>query len=221
MAALCYATDEVVNDSKLLGNIVGESFINEMGFVADDVIIRGDGVAKPMGILNSPALVTVPKDAGQTAKTISATNVETMYSRWYGRKENGVWLINRDCLPTLWQMSHTISTAGGALVWMPAGGISGLPYDTLAGMPVLQIEQCSTVGTVGDIILADLSQYIMITKAGIEVAMSPHIAFTTDQLCYRFILRGIDGECVWKAPVTPASGSSNTFSPIVALQTRS
>ena len=43
---------------------------------------------------------------------------------------------------------------------MPPGGLSGQPYGTLLGRPVIPIEQCSTLGTVGDIILADLKQFI-------------------------------------------------------------
>ena len=103
---------------------------------------------------------------------------------------------------------------------MPAGGVSGLPYNTLFGRPVLPIEQCASVGTVGDIILADLNGYILAEKGGIQSDYSIHVQFLTDQEnVFRFIMR-VDGSPVLTAPLTPYKGTSATQSFFVALATR-
>ncbi len=219
LAALVYATDEVLQDAAQLESIVNQAVPEELNFLIQDALINGNGVGRPLGILNSPALVTQAKTAAQTATTITSANVMNMWTRlWSGSKASAVWLINSDCLVQLWQMSLAVGTAGGSLVWMPANGLSGLPYSTLGGRPVIEIEQCQTLGTVGDIILADFSQYLIAEKGGIDSAMSVHVAFTRDEVVYRFLTR-IDGEPLWNLPMTPYKGS-NTYSPFVALATR-
>jgi HK97 family phage major capsid protein len=102
---------------------------------------------------------------------------------------------------------------------MPANGVSGAPYGTLFGRPVLEIEQTATLGTVGDVVLADLSQYLMIEKGGMESASSIHVKFTTDETAFRFVMR-VDGQPAWNQYLTPASGSTNYLSPFIALATR-
>jgi HK97 family phage major capsid protein len=101
---------------------------------------------------------------------------------------------------------------------MPAGGMSGLPYATLFGRPVIPVEYCATLGTVGDIILADFNEYLLARKGGLQTASSIHFRFDYDETVFRFVLR-LDGQPAWNAPLTPFKGS-NTLSPFVALATR-
>jgi HK97 family phage major capsid protein len=142
-----------------------------------------------------------------------------MWGRLYaGSKKNAVWLINTDCLSQLFTMGITLGV-GGAPVYLPPGGASGSPYGSLFGRPVVEIEQASTLGTVGDISLVDLSEYILIEKGGIQNASSIHIAFTTDETAFRFVYR-VDGQPLWNNTLTPENGTSNTVSPFVMLATR-
>jgi len=103
-------------------------------------------------------------------------------------------------------------------VYLPAGGISGQPYGTIFGRPVIAIEQASDdVGTTGDIMLADLSQYLMIEKGSLETASSIHVRFLYDEQVFRFIYR-CDGQPLWNSTLT-AYGGNNTVSPFVVLTT--
>jgi HK97 family phage major capsid protein len=130
-----------------------------------------------------------------------------------------VWLINQDVTPQLMQMSLPVGAAGGQLVYMPPGGVSGAPYGSIFGRPVLEIEHCPTLGTLGDILLVSLSQYQGIQKGGVESASSIHFVFDHDETVFRFVYR-FDGQGLWNSAVTPASGSANTVSPFVALAGR-
>ncbi len=218
LIGLCYATDELLQDTVALDAVVKEAFTEEFGFMVDDAILRGTGVGQPLGILNSPALVTVPLEAGQVAGTLLAENIMQMRSRlWAKGRANSVWFVNQDVEPLLHSLSLAVGM-GGVPVYMPAGGLSGSPYDTLYGRPVIPIEQASTFGQVGDIVLADLNQYLMIDKGGIQQATSIHVAFTTDETAFRFVYR-VDGQPGWNAPLTPAQGA-NTLSPFVTLAAR-
>ena len=114
---------------------------------------------------------------------------------------------------------HQIIGTGGVPVYLPPGGLSGSPYGTLLGRPVMPIEFCETLGTEGDIVLADPSQYVMIDKGDIQYATSIHVAFLTDEQAFRFIYR-VDGQPVDNKPITPFKGNANQ-STFVTLATRS
>lgn len=219
LTALYYATDELLADASALGSVASQAFAEEFKYQLDNVVLRGNGAGKPVGILNSGCLVTQTKEGGQIAATIVYENILKMRSRlWAGSRANAVWLINQDCEPQLSVMKLDVGL-GGAPVYIPAGGASAKPYDMLMGIPVIPVEQASTVGTVGDIVLADLSQYLMIEKRGLQSDMSIHVRFIYDESVFRWILR-IDGQPLWASELTPANGSS-TVSPFVALETRS
>ena len=115
-----------------------------------------------------------------------------------------------------------IGTAGvlAQLYQFPGGPMNyASPYGTILGRPAIPIEQCAAIGTEGDIILFDPSQYIIGDKGGMNAASSIHVQFVTDQTAFRWIYR-VNGEPIWHSPLTPYKGSS-TLSPYVVLATRS
>ena len=152
------------------------------------------------------------------AGTVVWENIVKMRARLWARgRENSVWFINQDVEPQLQTMAMPVGV-GGVPVYLPATGAAGAPFDTLFGRPVVPIEQCSTVGTVGDIVLADLSQYILAEKGGIEAASSMHVRFLYAEQTFRFMMR-TDGQPLWSTALTPANGT-NTVSPFITLATR-
>jgi HK97 family phage major capsid protein len=219
LVGLCYATDELLQDSTALEQVIFSAFSEEFGFMLDDGCINGTGAGQPLGIMNSNCLVTVNKEAGQLAKTVEYANIVNMWSSMPGKNRlNAVWFINQDVEPQLFQMGIVIGT-GGSSVYLPPAGISGNPYGTLFGRPVIPIEQCQTLGTAGDIILADFSQYVIIDKGAMQAASSIHVRFVYDESVFRFVYR-CDGQPTWNNTLVPYKGSA-PISPFVVLQTRS
>jgi HK97 family phage major capsid protein len=218
LLAFYYATSEVLQDSTALGALAERAFINEMAFKVDDAYVNGDGAGKPLGYIKSSALVTVAKETGQAADTIVFENIVKMWSRmWAPSRKNAVWYINQDCEPQLYALSLAVGT-GGVPVYMPANGLSGEPYGTLFGRPVIPIEMCTTVGDKGDIALVDMGQYLEIDKGGVERTESIHVRFLYDESCFRFSYR-VNGMPLWNSALTPYKGS-NTLSPFVTLAAR-
>ncbi len=214
-----YATEEILADTVALGSFMMDAFSEEFGFKLDDAIINGTGAGMPLGILNSGALVSVLKQTGQAATTLVAENVLDMWTRMYaGSRANAIWFVNQDVEPQLSTMSIAIGS-GGSLVYMPAGGLSGSPYGSLYSRPVMPIEHCATLGTKSDILLLDLSQYLMIDKGGMKSDSSIHVQFLTGEEVFRFRYRA-DGQPLWNSALTPFKGS-NTLSPFISLDTRS
>ena len=213
LTGLCYATDELLADTSALESIIKEAFAEEFGFKIDDSILNGTGSGQPLGILKSSALVTVSKESGQTEK-IKVENLIKMWNRlWSRSRANSVWYINQELEPYLYTLK-----IGDKPVYIPAGGLSEKPYGTLFGRPVIPLEQCSAAGDLGDIILADVGQYLMIDKGGIKQASSIHVRFLYDENVFRFIYR-VDGQPIWTKALTPYKGSS-TVSPYISLQKR-
>jgi HK97 family phage major capsid protein len=218
LIGLCYATDELLQDAAALEAVITQGFRDEFDYKITDAVINGSGAGQPLGILNAGCVVSVGAEAGQAAATLVYENIVKMWARLIASsRPNAVWCINQDVEPQLHTMSLSVGT-GGVPVYLPAGGASASPYGTLYGRPVLPIEQCQTLGTTGDIYLADFSQYVAIDKGGMQQASSIHVRFVYDESCFRFVYR-FDGQPVLASAITPANGT-NTLSHFVKLDSR-
>lgn len=218
---LGYATEELLQDAAALESVMRQAFTEELTFKTEDAIFNGTGAGQPLGFMNSGAVITVSAESGQGAGTIQTANVLNMMSRLPRRSaRNAVWLINQDVLPQLWQLTLGSGTAVVLLYQPPgvAGPNANAPFGTLLGRPVLPVEYCASLGSAGDIVLADLSQYLMIDKGGVEQASSMHVRFIYDEMTFRFIYR-VDGQPAWNKPVTPKNGTA-TQSPFITLAAR-
>jgi len=219
LIGLCYLTDELMDDAAAIESFVRDAFVGEFGFLMDDAIYNGIGGGQPLGIMNAGCLVTVPKETGQDAKTVVSENIVNMYSRRFATMtDNYIWLYNQDIEPQLFTMSLAVGT-GGIPVYMPPGGLADTPYARILGRPAFAIEHSPTLGTTGDIVLANLQNgYILAEKGGIKSDMSIHVRFIYDEQVFRFILR-VDGQPVRATALTPAKGASDQ-SHFISLATR-
>lgn len=87
------------------------------------------------------------------------------------------------------------------------------------GRPVVPTEACQTLGDKGDIILADLNQYLTATKtSGVRVETSIHLWFDYDITAFKFVMR-VAGKSWFDAAIAPRNGSL-TRSPFVTLAER-
>jgi len=226
LATLVYCTDKMLRNSAVaLNQYITRAATEEINFMVNDAIINGTGAGQPKGILAgtagaASARVRVNRENGQAATTLVPENLVKMWSRLHSRSAaNAVWFINQDVLPQLLTMTLDGGTASTP-VYLPPGGLSASPYGAILGRPVMPIEYCASLGTEGDVILADMKAYITGTRGGVESAMSMHLKFDYARTAFRFIYE-IDG-CPWTtAPITPFKGTSNTVAPFVTLQARS
>ena len=223
LVGLVDVTDELLEDSPIsIPALINAMFGTAINFTEEEDFINGTGVGQALGILASGCLVSVAKEGAQAAATIVADNITKMFSRLhppsYG---NAIWMANMGCFPQLSRLNIAVGT-GGTTLWQPANGLAGQPYNTLMGLPLFLTEHCQALGTVGDIILADWSQYLIGGKpgAGIQTASSMHMYFEYDKTVFRFVLR-YDGQPWWQTTLTPIHGGAGaTMSPFVALATR-
>jgi HK97 family phage major capsid protein len=217
LMGLVFATEEQLADGPALESYIQRAVPSEFAFKIDDACINGPGDGQPLGVLNSAAFIQVLKEAGQVTGTIVTNNVLKMWKRLYGpSRQNAVWFINQDTEDQLYSLVLGAGTAVQLLYTPP--GTRGNQYGLLLGRPVIPIEQCQSLSTQGDIILADMSQYILGQRGGLRADSSMHVAFLTGEQAFRFMLR-LDGQPWWSTALTPKNGA-NTMSPFVVLQSR-
>lgn len=213
LTVLCPVTDELLEDVPALSTYLNRKAPQKINFKVTNAIINGTGVGQPLGLLNSPAKISVTRD---TAAHVVFDDIVGMYARLFTEfRQNAVWLMNPDVEPEL--LSLAFPGAGvNTPMYIPPGGLSNSPFATLLGRPVVATEAAQALGTSGDIILTDLQQYLTATKVGgIRQDVSIHLWFDYDTTAFRFVLR-VGGQPWWKAAISPLNGS-NTRSSIVTL----
>lgn len=226
LTALVPVTEESLEDSAAIGAWVQTEAGGAMGFKITDAIFAGSGAGLPLGLLNAPATVSVAKETSQVAATVVAENVLKMKSRMPQRNfSRAVWLAHSDVEIQLAQLNLKIKNVAGSenvggipIPFYPAGSLSGSPFSTLMGRPIIFLESCAALGTVGDLVLADLSQYVAITKGGVKADQSMHFYFDQNIRAFRFVFR-MGGQPWLQSAIARKNGTS-TQSHFVSLATR-
>jgi HK97 family phage major capsid protein len=78
---------------------------------------------------------------------------------------------------------------------------------SLLGKEVLFTEKIPALGSLGQILLVDLSQYTIGMRKEVSLDKSIHVGWSTDQSSYRAIVRA-DGQGSWDKAITPKAGDS-------------
>ena len=227
LMALAPVTEELLSDSTGFESWIQAKVPGIISHKINTAIISGTGAGQPLGILNCASKVSVAKATSQPADTVWFKNINDMWSRMYAPwRRNSVWLINQDIEPSLHGMAFQATGASSNLpgtsavpAYLPMNGLSGSPYATLMGRPVIPLSACKTVGDQGDIILVDLKQYWILRKAaGLQTDTSIHLYFDQATTAFRFIFR-VNGQPAYSSAISPENGS-NTLSWAVVCDAR-
>ena len=220
LAIRCDVPNELLQDSIIsFAAFIDDILPAAISWFEDTAFMTGNGVGQPLGVLNSPALVSVTKETGQAADTVVWENIVKMYARMLpGSLGSAVWVANLDTFPQLATMSLAIGT-GGSAIWLN-NGVVGPPM-TILGRPVIFTEKVPTLGGAGsgkDISFIDFGYYLIGDRMQMRAESSAHFQFGTDQTVYRIIER-VDGRGWLQSAITPQNGSS-TLSPFITLGER-
>jgi HK97 family phage major capsid protein len=225
LMGLAYATEEILTDSPIsFAALLASGFQDQFPAHMIKEKIRGVGGSEYLGILNSPALITISEESGQAADTILAENVINMRSRcWnYG---NAIWIANHDAYPQLIKMAVVVSqvfgsdtAAAGGLVLVYQPSLREDRPDMLLGRPIFYSEYASTIGDPGDLILGNWSQYLDGLYQPLQSAESVHVRFVEHERAFKFWVRNA-GAPWWRSALTPAE-STTTLSPFVVIEDR-
>ena len=170
--------------------LLESAFTCAMAWMMDEAFIAGSGAGEPLGIMGAPGTYVQAAEPAQVANTIVWNNIAKMWSRLHPQSAaNAVWLVHPQALPQMFLLNIVLGVSG-IPVWMPANGAAPLP--TLMGRPVIVTAHAAALGDVGDIILADLTRYLVGMRREIRLDTSIAPYFANDQVAWRFIAR-VDG----------------------------
>lgn len=203
------SSDELIADSAIsLGAFLSGplGFVGGVRFFEDYSFLRGTGVTRPLGVLNAPVTLTIPR---ATAGTITYVDLIRMMSRSLSLA-GSVWIITQQALATLPLMEGP--SGNPRYLWGSAE--AGIPT-SLLGLPVLWTEKLPAVGVRGDIILANRSYYIIGDRQATTIETTQYDRWRHDQTSWRVVHR-VDGAPWLDAPI-PLLDGVTTVSPFVVL----
>jgi HK97 family phage major capsid protein len=215
--------DAFIRIGSMIQQVLGQAF----QWKKDYEFLQGNGVGMPLGILNggSPAanlqasILNVDRNAANTITYEDIVNMMQKIHPSYWREM--YWITNS--AQTLTQLVSIKNNAGTLVFqpnsllgqWMtPALMGEGKPYNNLTyqaqgmlqGKPVLFSEKLPQLGSTGDLILVNPRYaYGVATRSGVEMAMSEHFLFSTDQIAVRWKLRN-DAKPLLRGPYIQSDG---------------
>jgi HK97 family phage major capsid protein len=206
-------TDKLLRNWQAASSVIERLLRGAVISAEDFAFLSGDGIAKPLGLINAGASYLVNRES---SNQLTRVDINAMTARVLMRGGLPAWLASQSILPQLQSMRNEIGSppvGDGALVWNPdlrdnAGN------QLLGGYPILWNERSPQLGSKGDLVLADLSHYLIKDGSGPFVAASPHVKFTENKTVIK-IFWNVDGQPWLTAPFKQEGGYE--VSPFVVL----
>jgi len=206
------ASTELISDApQALEDTLVTLFGRAYAVLRARVMLRGTGVGQPRGIVGHPATISVARSTTGTQVERDTATILDMIQRLLPGSATAVWIAH-----PFWR-ARLMATRLSETLLYTVNGQSLVYGDTLAGIPIAYSEHLPEVTGAGSLILADLSYYAMVERAGFSVAFSEHVRFLKRQSVWLFGVR-IDGAPLVNAPLILADGAgNNTVSPFVEI----
>jgi HK97 family phage major capsid protein len=203
-------TNSLLDDAPGLAGFLGSKrgFPGAIAWAEDYAFLRGDGVGKPLGVVNAPATHAVTRTSPGTIKYDDLANMEAAFMG-----DAPIWIASISLKSTLLLMNGP--SGNPSYIWSNA--TLGQP-DTLLGHPIFFTDKLPPAGTKGDILLTDLSYYLCGTRQeATSIEASNQQYFGSNKTVFRIIHR-VDGQ-PWLSAAITLSDSTTKVSPFVAVAT--
>ncbi|WP_434112976.1 phage major capsid protein [Methylocaldum sp. GT1TLB] len=221
-AVMVEVTNELLFDSPAASIQLREIMSAAARFGLEAAILTGNGVGRPLGLLNDNAKIVIGKETSQAADTINYQNIIKMVARIHPSLLPGaVWVANPTTLTQLLNIQRPISDAagtdyvGGDILPVFQTGVGGT--FSLLGLPLVFSEALPVLGDAGDLVLASFSEYLLGLRLDARLDVSTEFRFDHDKSVFRLILRA-DGLSRWDQALQPMNG--NTLSWATTLEER-
>jgi len=185
--AMIYMTDELIADSMInLINYVTGVITRAYQYDMELNVIAGVGGAAPCtGIINDPAINLVPR---QTAGTVTYQDVINLDNSIDENFTNLSWITRKVTQNTLLGL---VDNNNRPIFMADYGVFTGEPFHppTMITYPVHRTRNIPTMGMKGDLILGDLSWYLLAIRQELTIDSSIHVRFIYDETALRFVMR--------------------------------
>lgn len=226
LGLISIASMQLLQDNAVaMDALLTELFSMAIDWFSDYAFLQGNGAGKPLGIINSPAFLTVTRDqASQFSLKDASGMFASMYAGLY--KNSLCWAMHQTVYPYLIRLNdESGSTANtGRLAWLPfdQGATRPLEHPSgpwsaglLFGFPVYITEKLPALGSTGDVLFFDPASYLIGDRMDLEIDATPVYKFANYQMTWRVIAR-MDGRAWQQGAITLADGVK-TVSGLVGL----
>lgn len=177
-------TDKLLRNWEASGVFVENLLRGAINQAEDRSFMFGDGVAKPLGFMNSGAAIAVPRTV---AGAVSYLDLTALVAKVIQRGGSPVWSASQGVMQ---QVLNMVDSFGRPIyIASPVAGVPG----TLLGYPVIWNNRNPGVGSKGDISFMDLSYYLIKDGSGPFVAVSEHVKFQENKTVIK-IWWNVDGQ---------------------------
>lgn len=208
LTAFTEVPNSLLKDAAALAGFLNSprGFPGAIALAQERAFLKGNGVGKPLGILNSGAIKSVTRNTGSTIKY---DDLAKMSAGFLG--ENPVWIASIAAKETLMLMNGP--SGNPSYVWGSAK--DGIP-NLLMGYPIYFSPLLPAVGTAGDLILVDRSYYIIgDLEEATSLESSEGAKFSQNRTQFRMISR-LMGQ-PWLSKYITLEDGTTTVSPFVVL----
>lgn len=186
-------SNKVLRNASAYSGLLAGLFQDALRALRDSVLINGDGVGKPLGVLRCPGKLEITRN---TASTIKVDDVWALRQAIHPSMLNqAIWLCASNARNQIEGMADTYKRP----IFGAPDVSSGRPA-TLAGLPIFYHAQTALAET-GDLALIVPKAYLYKEGFGPVLALSEHVNFKSGQVVFRLV-QSMDGQCWLPAPVT-------------------
>lgn len=216
LTAVTHASNNLLADSaiSLAAVLTGpRGFPGVVAWKEDYAFLNGSGAGEPLGILNSPAMISVDR-TGASSGTIVYDDLANMMGAFLPSGK-GVWVASISVKAALLKLAGpTATNYAGSYIWgSPKDGVP----DSLFGFPIFFTEKLPALGTSGDIMLCDFSHYYIGDRQATTIDSTDQARWLRNQTSWKVTHR-VDGQPWLNLPFTLADGTTK-ISPFVKLTT--
>ena len=211
VAAHTIVTDKLLRNWAAADSVLTSLFRAAMVGAEDYAFLRGTGVGQPLGVINAPATKTVARG---TASTIVYADLRGMINELIDNNDGAQPVFIASPKTKTQLMAIVDPGTAGTLIWQ-FDARTGMP-GTLMGYPLVFNARSPGLGNTGDLMLVDLSYYLIKDGSGPFVDASPHVYFTTNKTVFKCFWN-VDGQPWLDAPMALEGDTTHTVSPFVVL----
>ena len=206
------------------GDFMAATIARGYAWFEDDYALNGTGIGEMQGLINAPCAVAVTRTTGGTIvqadlqAMLNALHPASLQDGMRPEVTSVQWLVSAHAFQKLLALYLSIGTpanqAVGTSTWLNLGdGHEVAP--SLLGLPLAMNDHQPAVGTAGDIILADLSNYVIADRMAMTIERAGKgVSFVSGGSDFRVKSR-LDGRYWIQSATTTVAGQS--VSPVVVL----
>ncbi|PSK04223.1 phage major capsid protein [Brevibacillus porteri] len=208
VAATTVVTDKLLRNWTAADSFISSLLTKAMMAAEDIAFLTGNGTNKPTGVVGAAGTLTVNR---ATANTVTYDDIVLLLAYLLpDSASSSIWVANQSIMPDLVKLRDP----AGNYIFIQGNATKGIPA-TLLGIPIRFTGKTPAKGQKGDLVLVDLSYYLIKDGSGPYIAASEHVYFKQNKTVIKAFWN-VDGKPWVIAPLT-LEDKVTKVSPYVAL----